>query len=116
MIEVIDGVEVLSKTLILKNPQWLDILIFLSAITIIPCIFFALFGFYDKQKFLFVVGCIGIAVFIFTSIAIGIVDRIPTNRYKYKVLISEKVSFTDIYQKYDILGQDGAIWILEDKE
>lgn len=39
-----------------------------------------------------------------------------TGRNQYKVLIDDSVSFNEIAENYEIVGQDGEIYILEDKE
>lgn len=39
-----------------------------------------------------------------------------TGRNQYKVLIDDSVFFNEIAEKYKIVGQDGEIYILEDKE
>lgn len=39
-----------------------------------------------------------------------------TGRNQYKVLIDDSVSFNEIAEKYEIVGQDGDMYILEDKE
>ena len=39
-----------------------------------------------------------------------------TGKNQYKVLIDDSVSFNEIAENYKIVGQDGDIYILEDKE
>lgn len=39
-----------------------------------------------------------------------------TGRNQYKVLIDDSVSFNEIAEKYEIVGQDKDVYILEDKE
>lgn len=41
---------------------------------------------------------------------------VPTGRYEYEVLLSEEVSFTELYERYEIVEQRGEIWVLRDKE
>lgn len=38
-----------------------------------------------------------------------------TGRNQYKVLIDDSVSFNEIAEKYEIVGQDKDVYILEDK-
>ena len=40
----------------------------------------------------------------------------PTGKYEYEVLLSEDVSFTELYKKYEVVEQRGKIWVLKDKE
>ena len=49
-------------------------------------------------------------------IVCGIYQPDYTGKNQYKVLIDDSVSFNEIAEKYEIVGQDGEIYILEDKE
>lgn len=46
----------------------------------------------------------------------GIYQPDYTGRNQYKVLIDDSVSFNEIAENYEIVGQDGDLYILEDKE
>ena len=63
---------------------------------------------------------IGLLFIAIAIMAIPIVryfaERIPTGKYEYKVLINEDYSFFDFYEKYEVVGRDGKIWILHDKD
>lgn len=39
-----------------------------------------------------------------------------SGRYQYEATIDDTVSFTELNDKYEVIGQRGKIWILEDKE
>lgn len=39
----------------------------------------------------------------------------PTGRYEYKAIISEDTNFNEMYNRFDVLGKDGEIYILQDK-
>lgn len=39
-----------------------------------------------------------------------------TGRNEYKVLIEDDVEMKEFYERYNIIEQDGEIWIIEDKE
>lgn len=41
---------------------------------------------------------------------------VPTGRYEYKVILDETYPATQLYEKYEVVGQDGKIWIIQDKE
>lgn len=43
-------------------------------------------------------------------------EKIPTERNQYKVLIEDGVQMTDFYERFDVIEQDGEIWVIEDKE
>ena len=40
----------------------------------------------------------------------------PTGRYEYKVILDETYPATQLYENYEVVGQDGKIWIIQDKE
>ena len=61
-------------------------------------------------------------LFSFLGILIGLLivennyEKIPTERNQYKVLIEDGVQMTDFYDHFEVIEQDGEIWIIEDKE
>lgn len=40
----------------------------------------------------------------------------PTGRYEYKATISDEASFNKVISRFDIIEQDGELYILQDKE
>ena len=60
----------------------------------------------------------------FLSVLVGIVLILcikgsipePTGRYEYQVTIGDNVSFTEFYQKYEVIDQNGKIWTIREKE
>lgn len=42
--------------------------------------------------------------------------KISSDRYQYEAIIDENVSIQEVYEKYNVIEQDGKKWILEDKE
>lgn len=114
-----EGIEILSQTAIMENPPWFGVLISLSVVCMV--VSFALL------LLTLITDCSGILSCIFGALAVLCFIELmilgtnhffekPTGRYEYKVLISEDASFTELYQKYEVTGQDEEIWILEDKE
>lgn len=85
---------------------------------------------------LFVVGisCIiaGLSVEVFEIFAVGLIcvllmvpagilakvhtHEVETGRYEYQVLLDETVDINELASHYDIIGQDGLIWTIQDKE
>lgn len=41
--------------------------------------------------------------------------EVPTGRYEYQVLLDETVDINELASHYDIIGQDGLIWTIQDK-
>lgn len=63
------------------------------------------------------IGLLFIAIAIIAIPIIGyFAEKIPTGKYEYKVLINEDYLFVDFYDKYEVVGRDGKIWILHDKD
>lgn len=65
---------------------------------------------------LWVLAGIACLVFIASTIVAVVYEPNYTGRNQYKVLIDDSVSFNEIAENYKIVGQDGDIYILEDKE
>ena len=62
------------------------------------------------------VGCITIgAVLAFVSIVL-LTTNTSTTHKEYEVIIDEKTTFHEIYDKYDVVKQEGYIYTLVDKE
>lgn len=64
-------------------------------------------------------------IVIVVSLAIGFLagsiiystteQQIFTGRYEHKALISDTVDFKNVYDKYEVKGTDGQIYLLEEK-
>ena len=111
---MIEGIEILSKTEIIKTALWADkvMAIFIS-LMICGILMFVI----STRQIYFVTGAICVIIgMIAATVLILLNPQEPTGRYEYKVIIGEDVSFVDICKKYEIVGQEGMIYILEDKE
>ena len=62
------------------------------------------------------IGCFVLFVILFIASIVKLTTQKPTGRYQYEAIIDESVSMTDVHEKYKVIGQEGKIWILEDKE
>ena len=106
-----EGINILNQTEILTfSGLWIVALIGVLLAGVI-CISI---GILCEWNWLDIIGVIWIIVF-FIMTWVGPAE-VPTGRYKYEVLIDETVSVTELYEKYEIVGQDGKIWIIEDKK
>ena len=118
MNEIMNGIEVLNQTEITQSPLWTILLLGICG------------------GIMFVSFCIGIATansnkdvaaIVFLSIAlIGAIGTIigffsmvfieeSTGKYQYDCLISEDVSMTEFYEKYEIIEINGKIWTIKEK-
>lgn len=94
------------------------LLIFISiAIMVFSMLFINIAVEYHDRTLLKVMILIFLFSFIFMSMVdICIISPKDTGRYQYKCLIEDNINFVDIAAKYEVIGQEGEAWILEDKE
>lgn len=106
------GIEILNRTMINEKPLW-------TCIVLIVCMAFGAlcYGLIEivSSDVLAIFGVIGTIVCIIIGF-IALVYHEPTGRYRYEAIVDEKVSIQEVYEKYNIIEQDGKKWILEDKE
>lgn len=57
-----------------------------------------------------------LALFAFCVIGKVYFKEVETGRYEYQVLLDETVDINELALRYDIIGQDGLIWTIQDKE
>ena len=111
---MIEGVEILSKTAVMEmiEPKWgiMFICVLLVFATIITAEFLN-----DKKKKKTAYILAGFAA-IGIVISIARIGRVETWRYQYEVIINESISLDEIYEKYNVIEQQGKMFILEDKE
>lgn len=109
------GIEILTKEPILELSKTLSIIcIILFAVFIISSICIFVFigkGYYEH----IVIFAIILLVSLSSTIIIQSYTK-PTGRYKYKVTIDKSVSMIEVYEKYNVIEQDGKIWTIEDKK
>jgi hypothetical protein len=108
------GVEILSQTAITNSvlPPWYVWLVIISLAVAI--VFFVLTSVYNDA---ICAAVCAIACIVLTLLIIFVRDfeqDIPTGRYQYRAKISN-VNLNELVTFYDIIGQDGEVWILEDK-
>ena len=107
--------EILSQTQIFdiatSPPGWLIFLVMA-----IPFLGFSIVALFQNDSgYAF----IGFVVGLFCLIMLGLFyvpKKIPTDRYEYKVILDETYPAIDLYEEYEVIGQDGKIWIIQDKE
>lgn len=58
----------------------------------------------------------GILFWVLAGIGTQHYKEVPTGRYEYQVLLDETVDINELASRYDIIGQDGLIWTIQDKE
>ena len=63
-----------------------------------------------------VCGLVATFLVLFLTIGIWSPKAVPTGRYEYKVTLDETYPATQLYEEYEVVGQDGKIWIIQEKE
>lgn len=111
----IDGVRVLAQEPINEIPNW----VFIVAGLLVGCmILVAILVLVSDGNWALIVLIINVTVaflWAFVAVVCGVFDK-PSDRSTYKCIFDEDVSIQEIYDKYEVVGRDGEIWILEDKE
>lgn len=76
-----------------------------------------LFGFICKlDSFGIVIAFVATFAILLSTQSIWDSKPHPTGRYEYKVIFDETYPVTQLYEKYEIIDQDGKIWIIQEKE
>ena len=118
MNEVMNGIEILNQIEIMQTPLWIEILFITCCV--IMCISFGVglaAAKSDKEilaiVFLIIAGVCAIGILISFFCMVFIEE--PTGKYEYDCLISEDVSMTEFYEKYDVIEVNGQIWTIKEK-
>lgn len=105
-----DGITILNQSMTYDWPTWRYIVVIAGVAIIMLCISAIMnngSGFWGLLALILLLGLIGLGM---------ISPKEETGLYEYEAIIDEDVSFTDLYEKYDIVEQRGEIYILRDKE
>ena len=110
---MIEGIEILAQSEIMNMPSWTAWILVLLGFGVVV----GILGSLADIDYLLFLGIIGICTGFVGLLVIAITDpREPTGRYEYQVIIDENVSFTELYEKYEVIGQNGKIWTIKDKD
>ena len=112
-----EGIEILNKTPVMVRPDWLAEGVIVSFVLFI--VFLALTGVCLSNDLTMLGLFCAILTFIcwiFLLVSDEIKVESTDGRYRYEVTIDKSVSLQDIYERYDVIEQDGKKWVVEDKE
>lgn len=113
---MIEGIEILNKTKIYEMSNVAEMIAFFSIIILgISLILMIISLANNKDDLAIIFGFIILCSLIISLVAFLLPGK-DSGRYTYKCTISEDVNFNDIYENYNVIGQEGKIWTLEDKE
>lgn len=100
-----EGVQILSQVDIMTSPSWAFWLMLISGIiTIISLI--------AKSEGVMIFGVVMMVLAFIFSCTI----KVPTGEYEYKITIDNTVSFKEFNTKYEIIGQEGLIYKVRERE
>ena len=110
---MIEGIEILAQSEIMASPSWTGWILVMLGIGIVGILMGLAFDF----DWLFVTGIVGGLMGIVGVFFVLIINpKEPTGRYEYQVTIDDNVSFTEFYENYEVVGQNGKIWTIRDKD
>lgn len=114
---MVEGIDILNTTEIMRDPIQVPLLLGLFVL-----LFFVGFGIfiYGAYEGSIVHSIMAIGMIILSIVSLYLAcskeGTEPTGRYRYEAIIDDSVSFLDLQEKYDVIEQNGRIWVLEDKE
>lgn len=111
----IDGVRVLSQEVILQDPTFAFISIMALIFFIIAWVAISIDNGFGGWSLVVLVFAIIALIVLLIMAAIGAFEY-DTGRSTYKCIFEDNVSIQEIYENYNVIGQDGEIWILEDRK
>lgn len=118
------GVEILtSQEVIIEYAfNWIAFWIAFGITIVIMIIVSALFADYLSNEVSVNISfsifmCIGLFCNIFSSYLFGRIKQTPVKyETQYKIIISDEVKMSEFYEKYEIIGQDGKIFTVREKQ
>ena len=106
--------EILNATEILKTRNDELVIVFIIMLMVLFGIIITLISCIKVSNGMFIAWFI--CVIVCVAAAIWFADEVPTGIYQYEVLLTDNYSATQLLQDYEVVGQRGSIWIIQDKE
>ena len=114
---MLEGIDVLNKTMTTDTCGWAFVImaicvsvLIVSLIGFIICAGLDVFGIANICFWVLIAS-------VFATLLVAMVNpQTETGRYRYEATIDDSVSFLDLQEKYDVIEQNGRIWVLEDKK
>lgn len=113
---MIDGITVLSQNEIIITPTWTCIITMIGFITFVISLIIALNVNQEIIETIFGISSICFFILFIVGICCMCFVEIGTGEYTYKVTISDEVNFVEFNNKYEIIGQDGLIYTIKERE
>ena len=113
---MMDGITVLSQSEIMVIPNWTYII---TIIALIAFVVSMIISFNVRNKIIetiFGISSICCSFLLVIGLFCMILIEVGTDKYTYKVTISDEVNFVEFNNKYEIIDQDGLIYTIKEKE
>lgn len=107
---MVEGITILNKIAIIGLPTWIKtsaIIIFTIGVLVFVVSIIA-----DWPVWTRIFSLVCSLIFVICCI---LNVTIKTGEYQYECIIDNSVSYNEVVENYNIIGQRGDIWILEDK-
>lgn len=105
-----DGITILNQTMVWEPRS--EQLSFIMVILLIVGIIFWAYSYNNivLRIIIAIVICLTFCLVLYFGL------NVKTGRYEYQAIISDDYSAQSLYEKYEVIRQDGKIWALQDKE
>ena len=114
---MLEGIDVLNKTMTTDTCGWaFAIMAICVSVLIVSLIGFIICAGLDAFGIANICFWVLIASVFATLLVAMINPQTETGRYRYEATIDDSVSLLDLQEKYDVIEQNGMIWVLEDKK
>ena len=109
------GVEILTSEMIYNTilPAWCLVFGLLGVFVCLYCAIALFVDCYEVAPWVFVMASIAFAVVALLS---AISNKNNISHIEYKVTIDDSVSMNEFMDKYEILGQEGKIYTVKERE
>ena len=114
-----EGVRILAQAPVYETVyswgwSWAGFALSILAVVVLAFIIFSMCNGGDIAGLLFLifVGFLGTSVYYFS---IGNSEKVYSHE-EYKVIIDDSVSLNDFYEKYEVIGQEGEIYTVIERE
>ena len=111
LLEIMNGIEVLSKSEIKSINISAFLIILLASILIISAGAYIYASIFDINENLLYTG---VVLIILLSVFMALKTS-TTGEYEYKVTISDEVSMNEFMKKYEIINQEGKIYTIKER-
>ena len=111
-----DGITVLSQNEIMAIPNWT---IIITTIGLIAFVISMVITFNVRNKIIetiFGISSICCSFLIVIGLFCMILIEVGTDKYTYKVTISDEVNFVEFNNKYEIINQEGLIYTIKERD